>query len=1248
MVADRLRYALRWISRPIPFAALVLPSAAALVLAYYTRPGPSGLPRPNPFLVAAAAALLVASLVVGHRWLWRAVRAETPVIASRSQRRAFAVALLVALAASASYALLDGLLHGLHEPGDASYGANAATGLSVNPRQRAQDMDDAVTVWSRFVRPRAEADDEDACASRKASANGEPLPFPRDCNAPIAVLAWVLGVDTALLVPAYGILLALLLVWGRRAIHDQRLEIAFTAGADAVDRFQRAAKWPARAVLGAAIADWTENVLALWLTADAWAAFNAKERSQASAGALVWSPGAGILTVATTIKWACIAVAIGYLLLVGVLLARHGGSLTGRWSRLRGTAQSLLAVRIQILAVAAFGAALLVHEQVPDVIRRWLDAPQVGLLAVLCTLALALGIWYGGRWMLAVAGSAAPEKDDPAPGSSSAGDGRRAWIFAAAAAVLASLGFALPSWPQTANLAVPLAIVAVVGLLSLPFRGGWEQRRSRVPYSAEGSLVSPLGEINLWAISRERLAGATGRRADEVSEQEIARYHLEVMAANRDGLEVRDRTRVRQGTAELRLPPVPPPPDQPGWGREALPRLLASAVVAILGLAVLRASVGLALYNHLRGLEWLPFFVFAVCGLALLFLAGLGYSLLRRLARRPIPGALPPPDSRSRPAAILLGCVVVWLAIVWSLSGWDLIAVVAGWIGPVGLLAAAVLLMTFTGCAAVAAADRIVVTPWPIFRVVGLRRSPIVSLVALWFVLASILPPEDTLHNALPADQRRHAAAGVARGEVLRDAFDEWRERNCLTGRNSATGEKRTVPLILIASSGGGIRAAAWTSYVLDGVLGYGERPWVPCAEKGGLPDPEDSPRSNWVFAASGVSGGSLGLATYAARLTERDPRQDSDLFPPPKRRPDDVGWVRDRLGDDNLGPALGWMLFVEAPWSLWRFDAAKDRAQVLEETWARSWRLDGVPRGRGLEQGFLALRTSHQSRDSAGRAAHPPVPLLLFNGTSVESGCRFSASALESSARGPEEASSRCLSPSDHEASTDGVLGATIDLRDFLCAGEDISLAKAALLSARFPLISPSGHVEQCPGATADRHRPETFVVDGGYLENSGAATALELWAALAPYVEEHNRHPSSRAYIVPFFLQISNGYGEPAGPGDVPARPEFGVPLSTFGAARNGREAMARQGAQLLFEKPFAFGSGVICGRYARFALRAHPGPQAPLGWTLSGESFEDLVTQFGAARAALRPRERVENWFKDQGSAATCRSDSGTGTP
>jgi hypothetical protein len=151
--------------------------------------------------------------------------------------------------------------------------------------------------------------------------------------------------------------------------------------------------------------------------------------------------------------------------------------------------------------------------------------------------------------------------------------------------------------------------------------------------------------------------------------------------------------------------------------------------------------------------------------------------------------------------------------------------------------------------------------------------------------------------------------------------------------------------------------------------------------------------------------------------------------------------------------------------------------------------------------------------------------PLLIFNSTSVETGRRILVSHLKSRyCVNPEGRAMAC--PPVNEAprragdNADAILGRSLfvdsyDLYDLLrtdslrsqsrqrpdtaklpCGNAqtscDVRLSSAAVLSARFPLVSPPGTLRDFEGDVVGR------AVDGGYFENYGATTAYEVTAVL------------------------------------------------------------------------------------------------------------------------------------------------------
>jgi hypothetical protein len=365
-------------------------------------------------------------------------------------------------------------------------------------------------------------------------------------------------------------------------------------------------------------------------------------------------------------------------------------------------------------------------------------------------------------------------------------------------------------------------------------------------------------------------------------------------------------------------------------------------------------------------------------------------------------------------------------------------------------------------------------------------------------------------------------------------------------------------------------------------------------------------------FAASGISGGSLGLVSYEAHLAH--PEADAD-------------WPARRLGGDYLAPTVGWGLFVDLPFALLRRSGGTDRAEVLERGWERSW---GTP--STLADGLIQTRGTL------------PFPLLLLNGTKVQDGCRFETSVVDESIKLSQRKENNetlvedCLSLRVFEKSSDRyvkpadrgtwALASTEDLVDYLCPRQDVRLSTAALMSARFPYVLSSGRLPKCDHSTA------VNLVDGGYFDTSAASPVVELWDRLRPLVDARNR--KAPGCVVPVFLQIDNHYAGEAAAGKGSRPWESSVPLQALGGSRNAREANARQAAALAFGSA---GPGFVkkqpVDRVAHIYPRAHPGSKAPLGWTLSDASMDDLRRQLQTDANRLEI-DKVREWFS---SRLTC---------
>src|SRR5262249_7538403 len=142
-------------------------------------------------------------------------------------------------------------------------------------------------------------------------------------------------------------------------------------------------------------------------------------------------------------------------------------------------------------------------------------------------------------------------------------------------------------------------------------------------------------------------------------------------------------------------------------------------------------------------------------------------------------------------------------------------------------------------------------------------------------------------------------------------------------------------------------------------------------------------------------------------------------------------------------------------------------------------------------------------------------LPLLFLNGTSVSTGQRIVTSTLDpwyeprpgQCPRALDEGDSKKCPLLDHAFDFHWLISRKLQPDSKAKAVnppdrsaqkpqpdvfDDIRLSTAAHNSARFPLISPPGEVRDQTDNVVDR------IVDGGFFENFGAQTALEIATAI------------------------------------------------------------------------------------------------------------------------------------------------------
>lgn len=385
------------------------------------------------------------------------------------------------------------------------------------------------------------------------------------------------------------------------------------------------------------------------------------------------------------------------------------------------------------------------------------------------------------------------------------------------------------------------------------------------------------------------------------------------------------------------------------------------------------------------------------------------------------------------------------------------------------------------------------------------RRSDEWRVPVLGFAIAAcvlLTAANDKFDNVRPLPK-----AGAPHQASLPDAVQRWRAANHCDGD-----PKACPPALIVAADGGASRAGFFSAVVLGEILDQLSDASKPskCA------DPQDPARC--IFAFSGVSGGSLGLATVKAALLDADPGPPCKAIAAsdPNRWRRCLGML---VAGDYLSPVFVGLAFRDelAP-PIYPFndpDVWGDRAALLEKAWERNYLAQKTGDSHASDCGSTTdaglCRPFASSRTDGGW-----TPLLLLNGTSVQTGRRVIASELEPTWQ-TNHSEIVAMHPWAYDffdifqaRCSDPGLNVKVDNCVPLRGNVNVRMSTAALLSARFPIISPAGHARM---AGANPHGDE--IVDGGYFENSGLTTALDvaagLWALnLTPIVLSISNDPT------------------------------------------------------------------------------------------------------------------------------------------
>jgi hypothetical protein len=409
----------------------------------------------------------------------------------------------------------------------------------------------------------------------------------------------------------------------------------------------------------------------------------------------------------------------------------------------------------------------------------------------------------------------------------------------------------------------------------------------------------------------------------------------------------------------------------------------------------------------------------------------------------------------------------------------------------------------------------------------------------------------------------------------IESAFLDWIKSRPESARERFKG--KPYPIFIVAAEGGGIYAAAQAAAFLARL--YDRCPAL----------------AHHVFAISGVSGGSVGASVLAAAVgtfhsstfAYVDRCENSVEHQPGPIEKAALAIIK----EDHLAPVVAAGLFPDffqrfIPYPIPQFD----RARALEKSLERSW--------------DQAVSKTHNPLKASFREHWKPsgnAPMLFLNATSLETGEQIVISPV--------------ASPQQVGLSRKSSFRSIFQEFAGLPARYDLPLSTAVGLSARFPGISPAGHSEIREGPPEE---PNLLVnntghfVDGGYVDNSGAETALHIANAISVLTKIEqaggdNQQPNSSGMDVDIRLIIIGGGADETtwAPVDLTFK-ELGAPLTAMLKVRSMRANLTIRRATELYPTiqvslPFEFF-------------------QPPLGWKIRTRTVDVIGAMIGVPELCI----------------------------
>jgi hypothetical protein len=259
--------------------------------------------------------------------------------------------------------------------------------------------------------------------------------------------------------------------------------------------------------------------------------------------------------------------------------------------------------------------------------------------------------------------------------------------------------------------------------------------------------------------------------------------------------------------------------------------------------------------------------------------------------------------------------------------------------------------------------------------------------------------------------------------------------------------------VVLVATAGGGIQAAAWTAEVLNGLQ-----------RELHLEFPQDRVSfADSIALISSVSGGAVGTMFFANQYKD-DPSTGKRGFAMPDKNLDAIVSAAEAPGLSDVG----WALAYADVWRVFLPLAKKEKNRIVDRGWAleEGWRKSGDIQARlsdwrrGVTEGWR--------------------PAMIFNSTIVETGEPMLLATTGIHLRKVSHQADG-KTPQSNSAPD----WRTLDYLFPDCSDCDVPVVTAVRLAASFPYVSPASQGE--------KYDKPFHLVDGGYYDNYGVYSLLE-----------------------------------------------------------------------------------------------------------------------------------------------------------